>query len=232
MKSNEIIVKNFQTFFAKHKENSFKKLKEFFSEQKGSFYENKIDELMKTGLSHNDAVIKARQGWVSVIGRSLEQIVEILIQDFCKKHDFRITNDKKLKAKLLNQELEAVKRAIIVNFGEYCVLPDGDIIIYSYKDKMVRILAILSIKNSFRERYTETPYWKLKLKQSALTKHIKVFMVTPDNDDEISFKKNIKKSRIVMEYELDGIYLAKDDFDKSANVKSIYELISDLEKLK
>lgn len=65
----------------------------------------------------------------------------------------------------------------------------------------VKILAILSVKNSFRERFTETPYWKLKLLQSPVTSHIKVFMITPDNDDEISFKDKPKKARIVMEHE-------------------------------
>ena len=56
-------------------------------------------------------------------------------------------------------------------------------------------------------------------------------MITPDNDDEISFCKNPKKSRIVMEYELDGIYLAKDKYDASHKIKGIESLIQDLEKL-
>nr|WP_241893921.1 BsaWI family type II restriction enzyme [Helicobacter pylori] len=37
-------------------------------------------------------------------------------------------------------------------------------------------------------------YWKLKLLQSPVTSHIKVFMITPDNDDEISFKDKPKKA--------------------------------------
>ena len=96
------------------------------------------------------------------------------------------------------------------------------------------MLAILSIKNSFRERYTETPYWKLKLKESEVTKQILVFMVTPDKDGEISFvsgKNGPRKARIVMEYELDGIYLARDEFEASPKVKSFTELVKDLEKV-
>ncbi len=69
----------------------------------------------------------------------------------------------------------------------------GDIILYQTNKDNVKILAILSVKNSFRERFTETPYWKLKLLQSPITSHIKVFMITPDNDDEISFKDKPKK---------------------------------------
>ncbi|WQW31673.1 hypothetical protein KVM62_01470 [Helicobacter pylori] len=40
----------------------------------------------------------------------------------------------------------------------------------------------------------KTPYWKLKLLQSPVTSHIKVFMITPDNDDENSFKNKPKKA--------------------------------------
>lgn len=232
MKPNEIVVQNFLSFYKLYRNNAFKKIKEFLSNQKEIFYENKISELQNNGLSKEEAVIKTRQGWVSVVDRSLEQIIEIVICDFCNKHKLKITNDKILKSKNLDEELNLVKRAILVDFGENCVLPDGDIIIYKIVEKRVKILAILSIKNSFRERYTETPYWKLKLAENNLTKDIKVFMITPDNDDEISFLGvNPKKSRIVMEYELDGIYLAKESFDESDKIKSIDKLIDDLGKL-
>ena len=232
MKPNEIVVQNFLSFYKLYRNNAFRKIKEFLSNQKEIFYENKISELQNNGLSKEEAVIKTRQGWVSVVSRSLEQIIEIIICDFCNKHKLKITNDKILKSKNLDEELNLVKRAILVDFGENCVLPDGDIIIYKIVEKRVKILAILSIKNSFRERYTETPYWKLKLAENNLTKDIKVFMITPDNDDEISFLGvNPKKSRIVMEYELDGIYLAKENFDESDKIKSIDKLIDDLGKL-
>lgn len=232
MKPNEIVVQNFLSFYSLYRNNAFRKIKEFLSNQKEIFYENKISELQNNGLSKEEAVIKTRQGWVSVVSRSLEQIIEIVICDFCNKHKLKITNDKILKSKNLDEELNLVKRAILVDFGENCVLPDGDIIIYKIVEKGVKILAILSIKNSFRERYTETPYWKLKLAENNLTKDIKVFMITPDNDDEISFLGvNPKKSRIVMEYELDGIYLAKESFDESDKIKSIDKLIDDLGKL-
>lgn len=232
MKPNEIVVQNFLSFYKLYRNNAFRKIKEFLSNQKEIFYENKISELQNNGLSKEEAVIKTRQGWVSVVSRSLEQIIEIIICDFCDKHKLKITNDKILKSKNLDEELNLVKRAILVDFGENCVLPDGDIIIYKIVEKRVKILAILSIKNSFRERYTETPYWKLKLAENNLTKDIKVFMITSDNDDEISFLGvNPKKSRIVMEYELDGVYLAKESFDESDKIKSIDKLIDDLGKL-
>ncbi len=140
-----------------------------------------------------------------------------------------MTNDKILRAKSVNEELDKVKRALWVHFGEYSVL--SDIILYQTNKDNIKILAVLSVKNSFRERFTETPYWKLKLLQSPITSHIKVFMITPDNDDEISFKDKPKKARIVMEHELDGIYLAKSGFDESCKIKGIENLLEDLKRL-
>ncbi len=226
-----MIIEAFQQYYQKEGKEAFIHLSSFFEEQKKLFYQKKIALYLQQGLSQEDAHIKTRQSWVTTIGRNLEKIIEILLQDFCKEHNLALINDKKLKSKRLSSKLSLVKRAILVDFGEYAILPDGDIILYRFTNQIPQILAILSIKNSFRERYTETPYWKLKLKDNPITKDIKVFMITPDKDDEISFTSPPKKARIVMEYELDGIYLAKEEFDKSDKVKSITMLIEDLRKL-
>lgn len=230
MKPHEKIKENFKKFYKDNQEQSFVKLKEFFEHQKEIFYQEKINELLKDGLNHDQAVTKTRQSWVSVIGRNLEIVIETLIKDFCDKNDLKITNDKVLKRKNLKGELDEVKRKILIDFGANLVLPDGDIILYKTKPE-IKILAILSIKNSFRERYTETPYWKIKLANQNITKHIKIFMITPDNDDEISFQQKNTKPRIVLEHELDGVYLAKDNFDNSKKIKSINNLIDDLRTL-
>ncbi len=185
---------------------------------------------MKQNKSEEEASILARQGFVSAIGRALEKIIELLLKDFCIKNNVKMTNDKILRAKRINGELDRVKWALLVHFGEYSVLPDGDIVLYQTNKDNIKILAVLSVKNSFRERFTETPYWKLKLLQSPVTSHIKVFMITPDNDDEISFKDKPKKARIVTEHELDGLYLAKSHFDQSPKIKGIENLLEDLKR--
>jgi type II restriction enzyme len=181
-----MIIKRFKQFKEKYGKEAFKKLNEFFQKEEKIFYENKIRELMESqGLSEQEAAIKARQSWVATIGGKLEKIVEILIEDFCKEYNLSITNDKVLKRNNLPKELDLVKRAILVDFGKYSLLPDGDIIIYKKTNGLPKIIAILSVKNSFRERYTETPYWKLKLLQSEITKDIKVMMITPDKDSQL-----------------------------------------------
>ncbi|AFI05501.1 endonuclease MjaVIP [Helicobacter cetorum MIT 99-5656] len=226
----DTILEHFKDFINSHSE-PYKSLQAFYTQEKERFFNSKVSDYVNQGKSKEEASILARQGFVSAIGRALEKIIELLLQDFCLKNNVKITNDKILRAKNIDDELDKVKRALLVHFGEYSVLPDGDIILYQTNKDNVKILAILSVKNSFRERFTETPYWKLKLLQSPITSHIKVFMITPDNDDEISFKGKPKKARIVMEYELDGIYLAKSEFDKSSKIKGIENLLEDLEKL-
>ncbi len=194
----DIILERFKDFMREQPE-PYKFLQVFYAQEKERFLNSKISDYMKRNKSKEETSILARQGFVSTIGRVLEKIVELLLKDFCIKNNVKMTNDKILRAKCNNGELDRVKRALLVHFGEYSVLPD--IILYQTNKDNVKILAILSVKNSFRERFTETPYWKLKLLQSPITSHIKIFMITPDNDEEISFKDKPKKARIVMEHE-------------------------------
>ncbi|MFT2641206.1 BsaWI family type II restriction enzyme [Helicobacter pylori] len=207
----------------------YKFLQVFYAQEKERFLNDKMNDYIKQNKSKEEANILARQGFVSAIGRVLEKIIELLLKDFCIKNNVKMTNDRILRDKHLNDELDRVKQALLVHFGGYSVLPD--IVLYQASKDNVKILAILSVKNSFRERFTETPYWKLKLLQSPITSHIKVFMITPDNDDEISFKDRPKKARIVMEHELDGLYLAKSHFDQSSKIKGIENLLEDLKRL-
>lgn len=224
----DIILERFKDFMREQPE-PYKSLQVFYTQEKERFLNDKMSDYIKQNKSKEEASILARQGFVSTIGRVLEKIIELLLKDFCVKNNVKMTNDKTLRAKRINGELDKVKRALLVHFGGYSVLPD--IILYQTNKDNVKILAILSVKNSFRERFTETPYWKLKLLQSPVTSHIKVFMITPDNDEEISFKDRPKKARIVMEHELDGLYLAKSHFDQSPKIKGIENLLEDLKRL-
>ena len=66
---------------------------------------------------------------------------------------------------------------------------------------------------------------------------IKVIMITPDPDNEISVIKNKlgrpTKSRIVLECELDGVYIAKssEEIILSDKIKSLDALTIDLENI-
>ncbi len=154
----DIILERFKDFMREHPE-PYKFLQVFYTQEKERFLNDKMNDYIKQNKSKEEASILARQGFVSTIGRVLEKIIELLLKDFCIKNNVKMTNDKILRAKRINGELDKVKRALWVHFGEYSVLPD----IILYQTDSIKILAILSVKNSFRERFIETPYWKLKL---------------------------------------------------------------------
>ncbi|MDH7489482.1 MAG: BsaWI family type II restriction enzyme [Anaerolineae bacterium] len=213
------ILADFDRFLQEHGDEAYARLDDFLSQESSRFYDEHGYE--------NDRI--ARQAWVVIAGDVLEEIIRKLVKHFCAKHNLGITSDREL-ANPATLELERVRGNIEVFFNDYSLLPDADVVIFL--PSTCEVLAILSVKGSFRERYTETPYWTLNLKQRQATRNVRVFMITPDRDGEISrLGKHLRKARIVMEYELDGIYLAKKEFDRSDKVRSISELIGDLERL-
>lgn len=82
MKFYEQIALNFNTFLQENGESAYKKLKHFFESERKRYSDEKIKEFLAEGIYAEEAVIKTRQSWVSVIGRSLEIIVENLIKIF------------------------------------------------------------------------------------------------------------------------------------------------------
>lgn len=202
------------------------------SEEKEKYINRKIEELKKQGISSEEASNKARQSYRSYIGKNVQANIMNYLKEQFKGTCIKITSDEELKSTKITEELSKIKRAIALDFGQYLFLPDADIVVYKSCESEPVVLAIISVKNSFRERGYETAYWKKKLAESKITSHVKVFLATPDKDDEIAFierKKGPRKSRIILEYELDGIYfLDKEKFDGSAKVKEFSKIVDDI----
>ncbi len=208
----------------------------FFEKIKIDYLKNKTFELVKKGLDRDSAHNRARQSWRTFVGHSLQSLLIFLLKEFFKNTNVKVLKDSELKGKNLTKEKSLVRRMLEIPFDNYSFLPDADIIIYNYdeKNEKVKIFCIISVKNSFRERGFETTYWKLKLMENKITKNIKVFMITPDKDDEITVIKGLrgpKKTRIILEYELDKIYLVKENFEKTDKVKNIKTLFKDIKEL-
>ncbi|GAA8162988.1 hypothetical protein HpDR146_01800 [Helicobacter pylori] len=155
----DIILERFKDFMREQPE-PYKFLQVFYAQEKERFLNSKISDYIKQNKSKEEVSILARQGFVSAVGRALEKIIELLLKDFCIKNNVKMTNDKTLRAKRINDELNKVKRALLVHFGGYSVLPD--IILYQTNKDNVKILAILSVKNSFRERFTKDALLEIK----------------------------------------------------------------------
>ena len=163
---------------------------------------------------------------------NLEKLVQYIIKDEVEEMGLKVINGNKLERSTnLCPELSKVKRNLAIDYGEFGLhLPDVDVVIYNPQN--CKVLAVISIKVTLRERIAQTGYWKLKLLQDELTKHIKVFFITPDEDGVLTSTNPAKKGRAIVEVDLDGSYvLTKDKIEESNKVKLFEHFIDDLKQL-
>jgi type II restriction enzyme len=174
------------------------------------------------------------QSWRAFKGKNLEKLIEYIITDEIQSLGLKVINGNSLErteGKNLPEELSKVKRNLLVDYGEYgCHLPDVDLIIY--EPKTSKIIAVLSSKVTLRERIAQTGYWKVKLVADSITKHIKVYFITPDEDGTLTIKHPTKKGRAIVEIDTDGCYvLSETNIEESDKVKMFDKFIPDLKRL-
>jgi len=187
-------------------------------------------EQHKKDFSGNDH----EQSWRAFKGKNLEKLIVYIIEDEVKALGLKVVDGNKLertREENLSEELALVKRNLLIDYGEFGYhLPDVDIIIY--KPGTGKIVAVLSSKVTLRERIAQTGYWKMKLQAQELTKHIKVYFVTPDEDGTLTTKYPAKKGRAIVEVDTDGSYvLSETDIEESDKVKMFDKFIDDLKGL-
>ena len=187
-------------------------------------------EQHKKDFSGNDH----EQSWRAFKGKNLEKLIVYIIEDEVKALGLKVVDGNKLertREENLSEELALVKRNLLIDYGEFGYhLPDVDIIIY--KPGTGEIVAVLSSKVTLRERIAQTGYWKMKLQAQELTKHIKVYFVTPDEDGTLTTKNPAKKGRAIVEVDTDGSYvLSETDIEESDKVKMFDKFIDDLKQL-
>lgn len=174
------------------------------------------------------------QSWKGFKGSNLEKLIIHIIKDEVESLGLKIVKGNTLertKPENLPEELSKVKRAVSVNYGKFGLhLPDADIIIYN--PKTLKVIAILSSKSTLRERIAETGYWKIKLSQDSVTKDIKVFFITPDEDGTLTYRQPIKKGRAIAEVDTNGSYVMSEArVEESQKVKMFDKFIEDLKTL-
>jgi type II restriction enzyme len=174
------------------------------------------------------------QSWRAFKGKNFEKLIYYIIKKEVENMGLKIVDGNKLektKTNNLTEELNRVKRNLLIDYGEFGAhLPDVDIIIYNPKN--YKILAVISSKVTLRERIAQTGYWKIKLSQDEITKNIKVFFITPDEDKTLSVKKPPKKGRAIVEVDTDGGYImSEEEIEESQKVKKFEKFIDDLKML-
>jgi len=174
------------------------------------------------------------QSWRAFKGKNLEKLVAYIIKDEIEGLGLKVADGNTLErtnSKNLSEELNRVKRNLLIDYGEFgSHLPDVDIIIYD--PKTCEIIAVISSKVTLRERIAQTGYWKIKLSQDKITRNIKVFFITPDEDKTLSIKKPAKKGRAIVEVDTDGSYvMSEEEIEESDKVKKFDKFLIDLKDL-
>jgi len=220
------LIKLYEKKKAQYKSDAFKHVSELLREAK---------ELHKKDWQKSPTPNKDHeQSWRAFKGKNLEKLVIHIIKDEVESFGLKIVEGNTLERKNsnnLSEELNRVKRNLLIDYGEFgSHLPDVDIIIYD--PKTCEVIAVLSSKVTLRERIAQTGYWKIKLNQDKITKHIKVFFVTPDEDKTLSIRKPAKKGRAIVEVDTDGSYvMTEEEIEESEKVKNFDKFLIDLKSL-
>jgi type II restriction enzyme len=192
-------------------------------------------ELHRTDfLRHPTPQADHEQSWRSFKGKNLEKLIAYIIRDEVETLGLRLVNGNTLdrtKTENLSRELSEVKRNVLVDYGEFGAhMPDLDIIIY--EPKTYKVIAAISSKVTLRERIAQTGYWKIKLSKDEVTKNIKVFFITPDEDGTLTFRTRTKKGRAIVEVDTDGSYvMSETPVEEDDKVKMFDHFIEDLKTL-
>jgi len=222
----EDLIKLYEEKKKQYKTDAFKHVSELLREAK---------ELHKKDWQKSPTPDKDHeQSWRAFKGKNLEKLVIYIIKDEVESLGLKIIEGNTLErtnSNNLSEELNRVKRNLLIDYGEFgSHLPDVDIIIY--EPKTYKIIAVISSKVTLRERIAQTGYWKIKLSQDEVTKHIKVFFITPDEDKTLTIRKPAKKGRAIVEVDTDGSYImSEEEIEESNKVKKFDKFLMDLQNL-
>lgn len=169
------------------------------------------------------------QSWRAFKGKNLEKLLLYILSKEVRGLGLDLIQGNVLeRTSNLGTTLDKVKRNLTIDYGEFGMhLPDVDIIIYDPMDSSV--LAVVSVKVTLRERIAQTGYWKLKMLSSAVTKDVKVYFITPDEDGTLESMKPAKKGRAIVEVDPDGSYvMSESKLEESTKVKTFDKFIVNL----
>jgi type II restriction enzyme len=192
---------------------------------------NKIREEYLSRISN--FVKDPEQSWKPFKGKLVEEIIMNEIHNKVEEIGLKIIKGSELEKEEINLEdcLAFVKRSLIVDFGEYGMhLPDADLVIYD--PQKCKAIAIISSKTTLRERIAQVGYWYLKIKGSPITRNIKVFFITLDEDGDLVVRKPAKKGRAIAETDTDGTFVITNrELQESEKVKTIEKFFDVLKLL-
>ena len=220
------IIQIYENYKKTHDDKAYKYISKILSEAKKIHYK----DFLKKPTPKKDH----EQSWKGFKGHALEKLIDHILKEKIAEMELQLVAGKKFENTLpknLSLELQKVKKNLSIDFGSFGFhIPDVDLVIYDPAD--AKVIAVLSSKSTLRERIAQSGYWNFKIKNYSLTKHIKVFFVSPDEDGNFTEDKNMNKSRAIVEMDLDGAYIMTEKTVKeSEKIKTFDKFIDDLKKL-
>jgi type II restriction enzyme len=214
--------------------NTYNHISELLKEAKQIHKKDFLERPSVKRMLQDERIPDHEQSWRSFKGQNLEKLIMAIIKDEVESLKLRIIGGNTLEttnSSNLPKDLNLIKRNLLIDYGEFgAYLPDVDLIIYD--PLSCKIVAVISSKVTLRERIAQTSYWKIKLGSDEVTKHIKVFFVTPDEDGTLTMRNPAKKGRAIVEIDTDGGYvMTEKNLEESSKVKKFDRFIDDLRQL-
>jgi len=222
----EDLIKLWEEYKEKYRDDAYRHISQLLAEAK----ELHRRDFLKNPTPKGDH----EQSWRSFKGKNLEKLVMHIIKEEVEGLGLRMVDGNTLErtsSQNLSKELSIVKRNLMVDYGEFGAhFPDLDIIIY--EPQTYKVIAGISSKVTLRERIAQTGYWKIKLSKDEVTKHVRVFFITPDEDGTLTVRTPAKKGRAIVEIDTDGSYVMSEiQIEEDAKVKMFDHFIKDLKVL-
>lgn len=228
--ANTLIVRNVIDFdFAEYTSHVMNCLIEHYGEDvlSGSLVTDVVREGLTTELRNAN-----EHNWRSLRWESLKKFVPYIIVDEIQSLGLNVAHGPTLQGhRNIGRLRSQVKRNLLIDYGvelgyhlpDYH-LPHVDIVIYH--PDTCKVLAIVSGKVT-SDRIHQT----IKLSQAEGTKHIKVYLLGPDEDDILSDNDPSEKGAAIIESGLDRSYiLTGADTEDSEKVKRFERFIEDLKE--
>ncbi len=228
------LIKLYDVKKAKYSSEAYKYISQLMQEAKAAHKKYFLQSTTAKKARSEGRAPDHEQSWRAFKGKNLEKLVVHIIKVEVENLGLKIVEGNTLErtnSRNLSKELSSVKRNLLIDYGQFgSHLPDVDIIIYN--PKSYKVVAVLSSKVTLRERIAQTGYWKFKLLQDEVTRHIRVYFITPDEDGTLTIKDPAKKGRAIVEIDTDGSYvMSETEIEESNKVKMFDSFINDLRLL-
>lgn len=169
------------------------------------------------------------QSWRSWSGQNFEKLMVHILSKLIDEAGIplELIQGSILKNIQTDETLSRVKRNVVIDYGiQGFHVPETDIVVYDPSNASVK--AIISCNATIRERMIKSIFWKFKLRSCPITRHIKEFFITLDEDGTlVSDGPNPLKAFALNN--LDVAYVLCEDLVEQHNIRRLERITDDLQ---